>query len=168
MSLLTPLTAAMQTRLTDHNDDCVNEPGIVGTRAIHGLLPCPLLYPAFLSGFAQASAADDALSLAALGVETVPSLFLYGTLFQSVSMPTRLRLHRGLGVAFMLLGSMPLWHALVRLGVSLPGVPVPIHQLLRPVGRWIVSFKRPGRVPLTPGRGSDETSCMVIILGLIR
>jgi sulfite exporter TauE/SafE len=129
-SLLTPVTAAIQTRLTAHIDDYVNGPGIVGLGAIHGLLPCPLLYPAFLSAFAQASAVDGALSLAALGVGTVPSLFLYGTLFQSVSTTTRLRLHRGLGVAFMLLGYMPLRHALVRLGVSLPGMPIPIYQPL--------------------------------------
>ena len=127
-SLLTPVTAAIQTRLTDHVDDYVTGPGIVALGAVHGLLPCPLLYPAFLAAFAGASAVDGALSLAALGVGTVPSLFLYGTLFQSVSTTTRLRLHRALGVAFVLLGYIPLRHALVQLGVSLPGVPIPIYQ----------------------------------------
>ncbi|MFB6233303.1 MAG: sulfite exporter TauE/SafE family protein [Haloarculaceae archaeon] len=129
-SLLTPVTAAIQTRLTDHVDDYVTGPGIVALGAVHGLLPCPLLYPAFLAAFAGASAVDGALSLAALGVGTVPSLFLYGTLFQSVSTTTRLRLHRGLGVAFVLLGYIPLRHALVQLGVSLPGFPIPIYQPL--------------------------------------
>ena len=129
-SLLTPVTAAIQTRLTDHVDDYVNGPGIVALGAVHGLLPCPLLYPAFLAAFAGASAVDGALSLAALGVGTVPSLFLYGTLFQSVSTTTRLRLHRGLGVAFVLLGYIPLRHALVQLGIPLPGFPIPIYQPL--------------------------------------
>ncbi|ERH00582.1 MAG: hypothetical protein J07HN6_02205 [Halonotius sp. J07HN6] len=129
-SLLTPVTAAIQTRLTDHVDDYVNGPGIVALGAVHGLLPCPLLYPAFLAAFAGASAVDGALSLAALGVGTVPSLFLYGTLFQSVSTRMRLRLHRGLGVAFVLLGYIPLRHALVQLGIPLPGFPIPIYQPL--------------------------------------
>jgi sulfite exporter TauE/SafE len=129
-SLVTPVTRAVQTRLSAHVDAYVNGPGIVGLGAIHGLLPCPLLYPAFLSAFAQASAVDGALSLAALGVGTVPSLFLYGTVFQSVSTTTRLRLHRGLGAAFVLLGYIPLRHALLQLGVSLPGVPIPIYQPL--------------------------------------
>jgi len=127
-SLLTPVTAAIQTRLTDHVDDYVTGPGIVALGAVHGLLPCPLLYPAFLAAFAGASAVDGALSLAALGVGRVPSLLLYGTLFQSVSTTKRLRLHRALGVAFVLLGYIPLRHALVQLGVSLPGVPIPIYQ----------------------------------------
>jgi sulfite exporter TauE/SafE len=129
-SLLTPVTAAIQTRLTAHVDDYVNGPGIVALGAVHGLLPCPLLYPAFLAAFAGASAVDGALSLAALGVGTVPSLFLYGTLFQSVSTTTRLRLHRALGVAFVLLGYIPLRHALVQLGIPLPGFPIPIYQPL--------------------------------------
>jgi sulfite exporter TauE/SafE len=98
-------------------------PRIVGLGAIHGLLPCPILYPAFLAAFAAGTPVGGALSLLALGVGTFPTLFLYGTAVGAVSADTRTRLHRALGVAFLGL-------AYPRLGVPLPMVPVPFYQPL--------------------------------------
>ncbi|MEA1931378.1 MAG: sulfite exporter TauE/SafE family protein [Euryarchaeota archaeon] len=129
-SLFGPLTRAVQRRLTARIDASVDGPGILGLGALHGLLPCPLLYPAFLYAFVQASPAGGAVSLAVLGLGTVPSLFIYGTLFQSLSTTTRTRLHRVLGVAFILLGYIPLQHVLMLLGVDLPHPPIPFYQPL--------------------------------------
>lgn len=129
-SLFRPLTGAVQRRLTARIDSYVGGPKIVLLGGLHGLLPCPLLYPAFLYAFVQASPVGGAVSLAVLGVGTVPSLFVYGTLFQSVSVSTRTKLHRVLGVAFLLLGYIPLQHALMLLGVHLPHPPVPFYQPL--------------------------------------
>ena len=129
-SLFGPITRAVQRRLTARIDAYVDGPGIVGLGALHGLLPCPLLYPAFLYAFVQASPAGGAVSLAVLGIGTVPSLFIYGTLFQSLSTKTRMRLHRVLGVAFIGLGYIPLQHALMLLGLHLPHPPIPFYQPL--------------------------------------
>jgi len=129
-SVFGPITRAIQRRLTARIDAYVDGPGIVGLGALHGLLPCPILYPAFLYAFVQASPAGGAVSLAVLGLGTVPSLFIYGTLFQSLSTQTRVRLHRVLGVAFILLGYIPLQHALMLMGVDLPHPPIPFYQPL--------------------------------------
>ncbi|MFW6321903.1 MAG: sulfite exporter TauE/SafE family protein, partial [Halohasta sp.] len=129
-SLFGPITRAIQRRLTARIDAAVDGPGIVSLGALHGLLPCPLLYPAFLYAFAQASAAGGAVSLAVLGFGTVPALFIYGTLFQSLSVRTRVRLHRVLGLVFILLGYIPLQHALMLMGIHLPHPPVPYYQPL--------------------------------------
>jgi len=129
-SLVTPVTTAVQSRLMARVDDYVGGPRIALLGGIHGLLPCPLLYPAFLYAFAQAAPVRGALSLAALGLGTIPSLFLYGTLFQSVSVSTRVKLHRVLGVGFLVLGYIPFQHALMLMGIELPHLPVPFYQPL--------------------------------------
>jgi hypothetical protein len=60
----------------------------------------------------------------------VPALFLFGTVFGSVSVDTRMRLHRALGVAFVALGYIPLQHGLATLGVPLPHPPIPYYSPL--------------------------------------
>jgi len=129
-SLFGPITRAVQRRLTARIDASVDGPGILGLGALHGLLPCPLLYPAFLYAFVQASPVGGAISLAVLGLGTIPALFIYGTLFQSLSTQTRVRLHRVLGVVFIALGYIPLQHALMLMGVDLPHPPIPFYQPL--------------------------------------
>jgi len=116
--------------VTDHVDDWVGGPRIVGLGMVHGVLPCPLLYPAFLYALARGSPVEGALSLAVLGLGTVPTLFAYGTVFQSVSARSRVRLHRVLGVAFLVLGYLPLSHGLMLVGVDVPRIPVPVYQPL--------------------------------------
>jgi len=117
-------------RIVPRVDAWVGNWRIVGLGAAHGLLPCPLLYPAFLYAFVQGSALGGAAALAALGLGTVPAMFLFGTAFGSVSVETRMRLHRALGVAFVALGYIPLQHGLATLGVPLPHPPIPYYSPL--------------------------------------
>jgi hypothetical protein len=93
-------------------------------------MPCPILYPAFLYAFAVGSPVHGALALALLGVGTVPTLFAYGTVLGTLSPETRRRLHRVLGVLFVLLGYLPLAMGLAQFGVVLPMPEVPFYQPL--------------------------------------
>ncbi|MGM0591311.1 MAG: sulfite exporter TauE/SafE family protein [Halobacteriota archaeon] len=99
--------------------------GIVGLGLVHGLLPCPLLYPAFLYAFARGSPIEGGLALAALGLGTFPTLFVYGAGLGSLNVTSRRHVHRVLGVAFVLLGTVPLSHGLGLVGVSVPHVALP-------------------------------------------
>lgn len=127
----TPLDGVFHT-LSARVGDWADSPRIVGLGLLHGLLPCPLIYPAFLYAFARGSATTGVLSLAALGLGTIPALFLYGTVVGTVDERIRTRLHRGLGVTFVLLGWMPIAHALATLGVPVPHIEVPYYQPLTP------------------------------------
>jgi len=112
--------------LSSQVDRLAGGPGILALGAVHGLLPCPLLYPAFLYAFATGSAVDGGLALLALGLGTFPTLFAYGAALGSLSATTRIRLHRVLGGVFILLASVPLANGLRLLGVSIPHVPLPM------------------------------------------
>jgi uncharacterized protein len=114
--------------LTGHVDRLMNGPGIVGLGAVHGLLPCPVLYPAFLYAFATGSPAGGALALAALGVGTIPAVFLYGTVIESIDVVHRRRVHRLLGVAFVVLGYVLFAHGLMSIGVHLPHPELPFYD----------------------------------------
>jgi len=116
--------------VTPRVDRWVGGPRIAALGALHGFLPCPLLYPAFLYAFAVGSPLRGALSLAALGLGTVPTLLAYGTVFQSLDTGTRMGLHRALGVCFVVLGYLPLAHGLALVGVQLPHPPIPVYQPL--------------------------------------
>jgi sulfite exporter TauE/SafE len=93
-------------------------------------LPCPLLYPAYLYAFARGSPVAGVVTLAVLGLGTFPTLFAYGTVVNSVGATNRERLHRALGVAFLLLGLMPIAHSLSLFGIAIPHVEPPIYQPL--------------------------------------
>jgi sulfite exporter TauE/SafE len=118
---------AVYGRLTAHVDRLANGPGIVGLGLVHGLLPCPILYPAFLYAFAQGSPVRGAVSLTLLGLGTFPTLFLYGTVIGSIGARHREQLHRALGAAFLVMGWMPIAHGLELVGVSIPHVEVPVY-----------------------------------------
>jgi hypothetical protein len=120
----------LSTRLHQHVDQWVGGPRIVALGAVHGILPCPLLYPAFLYAFAIGSPAYGALALAVLGLGTVPAVFGYGVAFNSISPRCQSRLHRTLGAVFLILGYLPLSHGLMILGVELPHPSIPIYQPL--------------------------------------
>ena len=111
--------------LTGHVDRLANGPGIVGLGAVHGLLPCPILYPAYLYAFASGSAVSGGTALAALGVGTMPAVFLYGTLIERVDAVHRRRVHRLLGVAFLVLGYVLFAHGLMAVGVHVPHPELP-------------------------------------------
>lgn len=108
----------------------VNSPGIAGLGAIHGLLPCPILYPAYLFAFATGSALSGAIALAALGIGTIPAVFAYGTIIESVDAAHRQRLHRILGVVFLILGYVLLAHGLMAVGIRIPHPSLPHYQPL--------------------------------------
>jgi len=111
--------------LTGHVDRLANGPGIVGLGAVHGLLPCPILYPAYLYAFAGGSAVSGGVALGALGVGTMPAVFLYGTVVESVDAVHRRRVHRLLGVAFVALGYILFAHGLMAVGVHVPHPSLP-------------------------------------------
>lgn len=114
--------------MTDYADHWVAGPRIVGLGMLHGLLPCPILYPAFMYAFARGSPVDGLISLGLLGLGTLPTLFAYGTAFQSLRPETRERLHRVLGIAFVVLGYLPLSMGLAALGVQVPRADIPIYR----------------------------------------
>ena len=111
-------------------DRWVRGPRIVALGAVHGLMPCPILYPAFLYALAVGSPVHGALALGLLGVGTVPTLLAYGTVLGTLTPETRGRLHRVLGLLFVLLGYLPLAMGLAQFGVSLPMPEVPFYQPL--------------------------------------
>lgn len=116
--------------LTRHVDRWVRGPRIAGLGMVHGLLPCPILYPAYMYALAIGSPIQGGLSLAALGIGTIPVLFIYGTILETMNVNTRIRLHRGLGVTFVVLGYMPLSMGLMAFGIHLPHPEIPIYQPL--------------------------------------
>ncbi|WP_136686621.1 sulfite exporter TauE/SafE family protein [Halorhabdus amylolytica] len=120
------VTGALTTRV----DRLADGPGIAALGAVHGLLPCPLLYPAYLYALSTGSALSGALALGALGLGTIPALFAYGTAFQSLPVGTRRHLHRALGVAFVVLGTIPLARGLTLFGVAVPHLPLPMPPTL--------------------------------------
>jgi sulfite exporter TauE/SafE len=111
----------------DRVDRWVEGPRIALLGGLHGLLPCPLLYPAFLYAFARGDPVAGASALFVLGLGTIPTLFVYGTVFGAASARTRTRLHRVLGVAFVVLGYAPLSMGLASVGVDVPRLPIPIY-----------------------------------------
>jgi len=114
--------------LTRHVDRLVRGPGIALLGGAHALLPCPLIYPAYLYALSRGDPLEGAVALGVLGLGTVPSLFGYGTALGALPVRWLRRVHRGLGAAFVLLGYLPLSHGLVLLGVPVPMPPV--HDLL--------------------------------------
>jgi len=128
-----PVVGALFRRLTgllsSRIDRLATSPGIVALGAVHGFMPCPIIYPAYLYAFALGSPARGALSLAVLGLGTIPTLFAYGTVLNTIEPETRVRLHRGLGAAFIVLGYIPLSHGLMLYGIHLPHFPLPFQPL---------------------------------------
>jgi hypothetical protein len=124
------LFGAVSGRLSTAIDRLAGSPGIVGLGAIHALLPCPILYPAYLYAFAVGDPVRGALALGVLGLGTIPTLLAYGLALGSISTGNRTLLHRAMGVAFLLLGYLPLAHGLMLFGIELPYPDVPFYQPL--------------------------------------
>lgn len=117
---------AVTDRLTDRVDDWATGPGIVALGAAHGAMPCPLIYPGYLYALATGSPVAGATALGALGLGTFPTLFVYGTAVDAVSATTRHRVHRALGVAFVVAGTIPLAKGATALGYPVPHLPLPM------------------------------------------
>lgn len=109
----------------DRADAWADGPKIALLGSVHALLPCPLLYPAYLYALARGSPTAGALALGALGVGTAPAMVGYATVLTAVPASTRDHVHRALGGAFLLLGLLPLLHGLGLLGVPVPMVHLP-------------------------------------------
>lgn len=109
-------------------------PGIVGLGTLHALLPCPMLYPAYFVAFATGSPVAGGLALAALGLGTFPAVFAYGTVIESVDVVHRQRLHRFLGVVFVVLGYILFAHGLMMLGYHIPHPELPFWNPLESPG----------------------------------
>jgi sulfite exporter TauE/SafE len=120
MGLQLPGTGRIMKRLTGAVDRLANGPGIVGLGAVHGLLPCPILYPAYLYAFSTGSPLAGGIALFALGLGTIPTVFAYGTIIESVGAVHRRRMHRVLGVLFVALGYVLFAHGLMALGYHIP------------------------------------------------
>ena len=116
--------------LTGHVDRLAGGPGVLALGTVHAVLPCPIIYPAYLYAFAVGDPVRGGLSLAVLGIGTFPSLFAYGTVLGSLSATQRARLHRVLGVAFFAMGYVLLSHGLTLLGFHVPHVELPYYQPL--------------------------------------
>ncbi|MFB6097413.1 MAG: sulfite exporter TauE/SafE family protein [Haloferacaceae archaeon] len=114
---------AVHDRLVGRVDDLADGPGIALLGVAHTLLPCPLLYPAFLFALVRGSPLEGALVLGALGLGTFPTLFAYGAVLDFAGGKTRQRLHRAIGAAFLVLGLIPLTHGLALAGVPMPHLP---------------------------------------------
>ncbi|MFC6614583.1 sulfite exporter TauE/SafE family protein [Halopenitus salinus] len=117
-------------RLLSYVDRLANGPGIVVLGGLHGLLPCPILYPAYLYAFATGSPKAGAIALAALGIGTIPAVFAYGTVIEAVDAVHRRRLHRLLGAVFVVLGYVLFAHGLMSLGISVPHPMFPFYDPL--------------------------------------
>jgi sulfite exporter TauE/SafE len=116
--------------LTTRVDRLAGSPAIVGLGLVHAALPCPIIYPGYLYAFSIGDPLRGGLSMAALGLGTMPTLFAYGAMLGSVSPGRRQALHRALGAAFVVLAYLPLSMGLNLLGVAVPMVPVPFYQPL--------------------------------------
>ena len=76
-----------------------------------------------------------AVALAALGVGTIPAVFAYGTIIESVDAVHRRRLHRVLGAVFLVLGYVLFAHGLMSLGVHIPHPGLPFWDALGEAGQ---------------------------------
>jgi sulfite exporter TauE/SafE len=120
-----PGTRRVTRWLTQWVERLASGPSIVGLGAVHGLLPCPVLYPAYLYAFTTGSPLAGGLALAALGTGTIPAVFAYGTLIDSVGVAHRRRLHRVLGALFLVLGYLLFAHGLMAAGYHIPHPKLP-------------------------------------------
>lgn len=129
-----PGTDLVAARLVSMVDRLANGPGIVGLGAMHALLPCPILYPAYLYAFSTGSPVGGGIALLALGLGTIPAVFAYGTVIDQVDATHRRRVHRLLGVAFLILGYVLFAHGLMSLGVHIPHPGLPFWNPLEVAG----------------------------------
>jgi len=103
---------------------------IVGLGAAHGLLPCPFAVPGVPVRVRAGQRARRRGCARRARLGTVPALFLFGTVFGSVSVDTRMRLHRALVSPSSRSGTSCFSTALATLGVPLPHPPIPYYSPL--------------------------------------
>ncbi|WP_132058101.1 sulfite exporter TauE/SafE family protein [Halorussus amylolyticus] len=110
--------------LTRRVDAFVGDARIAGLGVVHALLPCPITYPAYAYAFALGDPPRAAFLLALVGLGTFPTLLVYGTVFGSLSASRRV--HRVLGVVFVVLGYTLVAHGLNLFGIGVPSLELPL------------------------------------------
>ncbi|MFB6345884.1 MAG: sulfite exporter TauE/SafE family protein [bacterium] len=98
--------------------------------SLHSLLPCPILYPAYLYILARGNAVMGAAAMAVLGLGTLPLLLFYGLFLETNKRITSGLPNRLLGVTFLLLSYITLSMGLKNLGVNVPTIDLPFYQPL--------------------------------------
>jgi sulfite exporter TauE/SafE len=79
-----------------------------------GFLPCGLVYVPLMAAAGSGSLLLGAATMAALGLGTIPVLFMFGTASSAVSVSLRSTMLRLAGLAVALMGAAGLWRALTR------------------------------------------------------
>lgn len=124
------LFARVTSRVSRHVDRLVDGPGIVALGAVHAVLPCPLLYPAYAYAAQTGDPLAGASALAALGLGTIPAMVIVGTTAGSLSGARRQTIDRALGALFVVFALVPLSMGLSTLGVPVPTAPIPYADLI--------------------------------------
>ncbi len=91
-------------------------PRITMLGALHGLLPCPLLYVMFTSAVAMQNPIRGGLLLFGFGLGTIPMMWAMGTLAGKLSLLSRLGLQRVYGIAVTAWGGVLVFHGVQALG----------------------------------------------------
>lgn len=92
-------------------------PGIIFLGAVHGLLPCPLLYVMFTSAVALGDPIQGGILLLSFGLGTVPMMWGIGAVGQRLRPERRLQWHRLFGWAVTAWGLVLVVRGLQGLGM---------------------------------------------------
>ena len=93
-----------------------NSPGIIVLGALHGLLPCPLLYVMFSSAIALQDPLQSALLLLSFSLGTVPMMWGIGIAAHSLLPQQRVLVQRVFGGVVLVWGAVLIMHGVGRLG----------------------------------------------------
>lgn len=99
---------------------------------LHSLLPCPILYPAYLYVFARGSPTFGFLSMALLGLGTLPLLLAYGLFLERKAGDFPRRVHQVLGAALLFMAYVTVSMGLRNLGLDVPTAGLPFYQPFHP------------------------------------
>jgi sulfite exporter TauE/SafE len=80
--------------------------------ALHGLLPCPLLYVMFTSAVAMQDPLRGGVLLFGFGLGTIPMMWAMGALSHRVKVPRRLWFQRWYGIGVMAWGGVLVFHGI--------------------------------------------------------
>ncbi len=100
-----------------HYADLARSPGILLLGALHGLLPCPLLYVMLTSAVALANPIRGGMLLFAFSLGTVPMMWGIGVVGHRLSPTRRLAWQRVFGGLVTAWGLVLVFHGLQSLGV---------------------------------------------------
>lgn len=100
--------------------------------SLHALLPCPILYPAYLYILTRGSPLFGFAAMTLLGAGTIPLLLAYGLFLERHANQFPRIVHQFLGVTLILLAYFSLSMGLRNLGVDVPGPGLPFYQPFSP------------------------------------